>query len=832
MDTALTFPDLIADGDKSSEEFGLKVAKFISNEWFYPHFVDGRFYNNNQRISQLRELMTDGMDYRMFMNIMGVNEDVSSITLDWSFLQLIPKYVNIITNSFTPDMYKANIEAVDKYSAGEKFNYQKRVLGNMLTYDDSVAMSHALGVDVSNKGYVPQNMQEFNLHTQLDYRQRHVIAMRVALQQVFNMNDWPELLRQVLEDICVSRYGVVHHSFHPEKGIVLQRVMPERFIHSKNADLKRNFKNSHYFGHVEYMTISEIRVVSNNKFTEDEYKRMASQYGKVFGNPAFDVNSSAVYDDFILPVLYFSIKSDKQNVYKKKYNRAGKGYKLIKKDNDWEASDKAHNYERVTERYTTWYSGINIVDTDFLINYGEMTDLVRPKSNLREAYPPYAVYKLSSSSPVERMEPLVIQLQVIHLKLQQLVSSLKPDGIAVDIDALTNVDLGTGQYLNPIDQVRIYNEKGNLLYSGHALDGSLNREPIRPLSYNTTQKLTELIGLYNHYIQQIRDVVGINEIREGSNPGSKALVGVYKIALEQSNTATKHILDAIISIIGDISKAVILRVQDLVIYKELYDSLIAVIGEESAQALMEDRNKFYWDMAITISINPDLSEMENFQRRLDLAMQKGLITMDDVIDIEQVKDIELASQVLKYKIKQRILQAKQDQIDINKANVDAQAEADIKKKQMEAQIKAQELQEQQSILMFKTKLEAMTKNAEYQKDFKMEAFKHDNKMSEIYLTGLMGQKASAESTKTQKDLVDKRSENESALIEQRKGNAGKQSFTEGQGQSVLGDMFPELAQMGVDPEALAQQSIQGANQIENQEGAQGQPGAVPPQPQQ
>lgn len=835
--TALTFPDLIQDGDKSTEEFGLKVANFIGNEWFYPGYLDGKYYNNSLRINELRALMTDGMDPDLFMNILDVDEDVSTMTLDWSFLQLIPKYVNLITNSFTPDLYKADIEAVDKYSAGEKFNYQKKTIGKMATYDDSIAMSKALGVDVSNKGYIPGSMQEFDLHTQLDYRQRHVVAFRVALQKVLDMNDWSETMKQVLEDICVSRYGVLFHELHPERGIVVKRILPERFIHSKNTDLSRNFHNAYYFGHIEYLTISEIKVLTNDKFTDDEYKQMASHYSKTFGNPALDTNTDfSRLREFIIPVLFFSIKSDKQNIYKKKYRGNGEGYKLIKKDANWNPEENGRGYERVTERYSTWYSGAQVIDTNFLLYYGEMTDLVRPKSNLREAYSPYAVYRLSSTSPVEAMEPLVMQIQVVHLKIQQLVASLKPDGIAIDIDALTDVDLGTGQYLNPIDQVNIYNAKGNLLYSGKALDGSFQREPIRPLSYNTSQKLTELIGLYNHYIQQIRDVTGINEIREGATPGSKALVGVNRIALEQSNTATKHILDAMMSIIGDLSKALLLRIQDLVIYRELYDSLIAVIGEENAKILMEDRNKFYWDMSITVTINPDISESDKFQRKVDMALQAGQITIDDSIDIEKIKDLTLASQVLKFKIRERARTAKQDQIDIQNAGIQNQKNADLEKKQAEAQIEAQKRQEDQAAAMFKSKLDMMEKDAEFKRNLKMEAFKHDNKMQEIYLTGTLGQQKQTANVKSQKDLIDKRSSNESALVEQRKGNQGQQSFgQETSSGSVLSEMFPELAGMNQSPEDIVKGSQQQADQIEGSEmqnqGPAPQPGVAPQQPQ-
>ena len=57
-------------------------------------------------------------------------------------------------------------------------------------------------------------------------------------------------------------------------------------------------------------------------------------------------------------------------------------------------------------------------------------------------------------------------------------------------------------------------------------------------------KIQGLIQTYQYYLQMIRDVTGLNEARDGSTPASDSLVGLQKLAIANSNTATRHIVQA------------------------------------------------------------------------------------------------------------------------------------------------------------------------------------------------------------------------------------------------------------------------------------------------
>ena len=78
-------------------------------------------------------------------------------------------------------------------------------------------------------------------------------------------------------------------------------------------------------------------------------------------------------------------------------------------------------------------------------------------------------------------------------------------------------------------------------------DGDINpgKVPIQELKSDQVVINKFLISTYQYYLQMIRDVTGLNEARDGTIPRFRSLVGLQKLAAANSNTATRHILNAI-----------------------------------------------------------------------------------------------------------------------------------------------------------------------------------------------------------------------------------------------------------------------------------------------
>ena len=122
-----------------------------------------------------------------------------------------------------------------------------------------------------------------------------------------------------------------------------------------------------------------------------------------------------------------------------------------------------------------------------------------------------------------------------------------PDGVFLDMDGLAEVDLGNGTNYNPAEALNMYFQTGSIVGRSMTQEGDMNpgKVPIQELQTSSGgQKIASLIQTYQYYLQLIRDVTGLNEARDGSVPDKNTLVGLQKMAANQSNVATKHILNA------------------------------------------------------------------------------------------------------------------------------------------------------------------------------------------------------------------------------------------------------------------------------------------------
>ena len=76
------------------------------------------------------------------------------------------------------------------------------------------------------------------------------------------------------------------------------------------------------------------------------------------------------------------------------------------------------------------------------------------------------------------MIPFADLIQMTHLKIQQVVSRVVPDGVFIDADGLNEVDLGTGNAYNPEDALRLYFQTGSVIGRSFTQDGEYNNAKV------------------------------------------------------------------------------------------------------------------------------------------------------------------------------------------------------------------------------------------------------------------------------------------------------------------------------------------------------------------
>jgi len=336
-------------------------------------------------------------------------------------------------------------------------------------------------------------------------------------------------------------------------------------------------------------------------------------------------------------------------------------------------------FERVSRSIEVLYTGAKVVGTDTMLKWELAENMSRPYADTTKVEMNYSIcaprmYKGRIDSLVSKCIGFADMIQLTHLKLQQVLSRMVPDGVYLDMDGLAEVDLGNGTNYNPAEALNMYFQTGSIVGRSLTQDGELNRGkvPIQELqTSNGGAKIQSLIQTYQYYLQMIRDVTGLNEARDGSLPDRNTLVGLQKLAASASNTATKHINQSSLYITLKTAENISLKIADALNFPLTAESLKNSISVFNVKTLKEIEELNLFDFGIFLELEPDEEEQAKLEQNIQVALQSGGIDLDDAIDVRQIKNLKLANQMLKIKRKHKMILDQQNQ----QANIQAQAEA-------------------------------------------------------------------------------------------------------------------------------------------------------------
>jgi hypothetical protein len=322
-------------------------------------------------------------------------------------------------------------------------------------------------------------------------------------------------------------------------------------------------------------------------------------------------------------------------------------------------------------------------------------------------------------------------------------------------------------------------QTGSVIGRSYTQDGDFNqsRVPIQQLNSNSGQaKIQSLVATYNHYMSMLRDVTGLNEARDGTRPDTYALVGLQKLAALSSNTATRHILDAGLTLTERLCTALSSRIADLLEYSEFRDEFINQVGKFNVGILEEVANLYLSDFGIFIEVLPDEEEKKVLEANVQMALSKNDINLEDAIDVREIRNIKLANQVLKLKRKQKLEQDQQSK----KAAAQQQAQINMQSQQMAAQTAMQKLQMENKSAMELEKakavfaVERMKGEAAIKSELMKLEFDLQMKIQGVQQQGLKDREEQREKAKSER--ISQANTEQSKLIEQRKNNLPPVSF--------------------------------------------------------
>jgi len=772
-----SFPSQLAtDAEKASKEYGIKVGRAISYEWFRRDTNSCRFYNQWIEFHKLRLYARGEQPVQKYKDELAVDGDLSYLNLNWEPVPIIPKFVDIVVNGMSDRMYAVKAFAQDELAAGKRSGYKEMIEKDMVAKDFLVQTQEQFGINAfnTNPKDLPENDQELNLHMQLNYKPAIEIAEEIAIDTLFEQNRYQEIKRRVDYDMTVLGIGMVKHTFQAGAGIRVEYVDPASVVYSYTES--PTFDDCFYYGEIKQVHIGEL-IKIDPTITKEELDKISklssiwfTQYNIIrpYRNTLFDRD--------VVTLLYFNYKTDKKFVYKKKFLDNG-GTRIIRKDENFNPpTGTDERFEKIEKRIDVWYEGVMVLGSSYLLKWELSKNMVRPKSATQYALPNYIamaprMYKGVIESLVKRMITFADLIQITHLKLQQVIAKVVPDGVYIDADGVNEVDLGNGANYNPEDALKLYFQTGSVIGRSYNQDGEFNQGkiPIQELNSNSGQgKITALINSYNHYLSMIRDVTGLNEARDGSMPDPRSLVGVQKLAALNSNTATRHILDGTLFITKRLAEALSCRISDVLEYSEFKEEFINQIGKYNVGVLEDVKDLYLHDFGIFIEVSPDEEEKSQLEANIQASLQRDQIDLEDAIDIREIRNIKLANELLKLKRRKkqeqdmdREKQKMEMQTQSNIQSSQAAAQASLQKVQAEFQAKAQLKQAESAFDIEKMKQEAQLKMQLMQMEFEMN----------MQLKGL--EVNAAKTIDQEKEMakdkrIDIQSTHQSKLIEQRK----------------------------------------------------------------
>ena len=601
------FPSQVAsDLEKMSSDYGLKVAKAIESEWFYGDYGTQRFRTNFENYHRLKLYARGEQSIQKYKDELSINGDLSYLNLDWRPVPIIPKFVDIVVNGIAERTYDIKAFSQDPYGISKRTKYMDEILKDMRTKELNELSKQAFGLDLSTtpEDKLPDSEEELALHMQLSYKQAIEIAEEQAINVLFESNKYELTKKRFFYDLTVLGIGCVKNTFNTSEGVKVDYVDPMNLVYSYTES--PYFEDIYYVGEVKTIPINELKKEFPN-LTNEDLKEIADQPNTV----AIPNNRSSYdkTDNNQIDVLYFNYKTYMNEVYKLKQTGSG-AVKVIIKDDTFNPPIEVldSNFEKISRSIEVLYEGVLILGTKKLLKWEMATNMMRPKSDNSKVKMNYAIvaprmYRGRIESLVGRITGFADMIQLTHLKLQQVMSRMIPDGVYLDADGIAEVDLGNGTNYNPQEALNMFFQTGSVIGRSLTSDGDMNpgKVPIQEIASGSGgAKMQSLIANYNYYLQMIRDVTGLNEARDGSTPDKNALVGVQKIAAANSNTATRHILQSGLFLTAETAECLSLRISDIIEYSPTKDAFIQSIGVHNVATLEELENLHIHDFGIFI----------------------------------------------------------------------------------------------------------------------------------------------------------------------------------------------------------------------------------------
>jgi len=671
---------------KRDEKEGLKISKYLERA-----FNSGYFSKRNKKFDKNRKFARGRQPMAEFLDLLNVDGKEAFVNLDMKAPAIAPKFIQVMIGGFMKREEKVRVSAIDPISTNKK-KYEREEAEFRMNFGDEVRqVEEAAGLKlIPDNAYTPEDYEELDLFFGGQYQLPEEIMFEKGITAVLDTSGWDVIKRKLLEDMIEVGLACTKVTSSRDGKITIRRVIPENLIYSYSD--YDDFRDMSFIGEVIAMKISDLREMYPNLDEEKFFK--VSQKSKNYTSSVkweekFRYNVDRPYDDWTVDVLDFEIRTVDSMIYQARINKFGN---LIVEKKDKEPQKIGDNKEIIRKTMKVNYRGVYVMNSDIMLEWGIAKNMIKPSiaKELSDVFFSYSLYMhenldLENMAIPERMETSIRQMTLAHLKIQQLVAKLRPSGLIIDIDALSDISLGQGKNVTPMEIQQIYDQTGNIYYRRKSEDGDqMNGVPISEApNSGSIGQIQELITVYNHYLTRLRDEIGVNEYREGASVNPKLGLGIQRSQVEASNNATDFIYDGYLNLYKQTSfKSALL----------LYDSVL--YGGQQYRDYISDAEVKDKQFDVIVEVLPDEAEKQFLNSMIQTAISANAIEFEDAFKVKNIKNYKLAEMYLSKAKRKKMrddMQKAQQNSEMNaqsqQQSIMAKAQADSQLQQLQAQTK-------------------------------------------------------------------------------------------------------------------------------------------------
>lgn len=669
------FPSPIAsDEEKKTKDFGLAVGKAIYGTALLGGTGSSYYATRNIKFNENRVFANGKQPFQVYLDLLGVNAKNSFVNLDYHPRAIAPKFRDILVNSIMERIERVECTGLSLDIKKRKDKKKNDAAFRMKEGEFVQELSAEAGVELEDpNAFTPESEEELDLWSELNDKEREELLMEEAIQFVLYNNDWESIKKEIAGDLVDTAMAWAQDYFDGCNRIRIRRIRPEMMVYGSTNTL--DFRGLPYMGHVERMQITDVRAMWPKIPEKDLYALAKSSVG-LYGNPNdlinyntdFTLGYTRPYDGFMVDVLFFEYRVTKYITILKSNDRNGnKIVEYVKDTYKPQAEDKTVEKKPLP----TIYRGAYLLGSEIIAEWGEQPNLLRNNEDAEDVRFSYSGYMLNNDgtmmpkSPIDAMKSSIIQMDLAVLKIQQHLASAAPDGVRMDIDAVTEIDLGQGiGKVGPMKLREIRLQTGDEYFSGKGMDGENKLPPMSDAIHSMGDKIQQFIAVYNFELNNIRDYIGVNEIKDGSGVNPRIGLQVMNNQIQASNTATAHIYGGYVKILENKSKNIAARLWDTLKQSDVNSMYMKLLGQKNVDFIKRRKDITDSNYDVMISVDMSQDDKQFLELQVNTSLQAGTIELEDAIYIRKVPNLDKAIRYLAFIKKQRAKQKQKEALEL------------------------------------------------------------------------------------------------------------------------------------------------------------------------